>query len=287
MPCKKRSRRDLFQEQGTTGKQEHDRDATDGNSMAKKRTQQSTIRASESIADRKRRARRIIAALRKEYPKADCALTHRDPFQLLIATILSAQSTDETVNKVTPVLFSKYKTPAALGRAAAADVEAVIHSTGFFRQKAKSIREASRRIADDFGGKVPASMEDLVSLPGVARKTANVVLGTAFGDSAGVVVDTHVGRLAMRLALTVNGKDSKDAVRIERDLMEVVPQKQWTFLGHALIWHGRRVCSARKPACESCTLAKECPSAESFENTWSPRGKTATLGLGRGRRAKA
>lgn len=226
-----------------------------------------TLKPSTPIEDTKKRARKILAALRKLYPEADCALRHADPFQLLIATILSAQSTDVTVNKVTPVLFKKYKTARALAGAPRESVEEIVHATGFFRQKTKSIQGACRKIVDSFGGKVPGTMEELVTLPGVARKTANVVLGTAFGKNEGVVVDTHIGRLATRLALTWTSKDSKDAVKIERDLMEVLPRKDWTFAGHALIWHGRRVCPARKPDCENCTLARHCPSAGTFDKT--------------------
>ena len=218
----------------------------------------------ETTEARKKRTKKILAGLRKLYPEADCALTHHDPFQLLIATILSAQSTDETVNKVTPVLFKKYKTARALAGAPRESVEEIIHSTGFFRQKAKSVQGASQKIVDAFGGKVPKTMDELVTLPGVARKTANVVLGTGFGINEGIVVDTHIGRLATRLALTWTSKDTKDAVKIERDLMQVVPQKDWTFVGHTLIWHGRRVCPARKPDCDNCTLAKHCPSAGTF-----------------------
>ena len=183
----------------------------------------------------------------------------------MISTILSAQSTDETVNKVTPVLFKKYKTAKALADAPRESVEEIIHSTGFFRQKAKSVQGACRKIVDDFGGKVPDTMDELVTLPGVARKTANVVLGTGFGKNEGVVVDTHIGRLATRLGLTWTSRDTKDAVKIERDLMQIIPQKDWTLMGHALIWHGRRVCPARKPQCEECTLAKLCPSAGTFD----------------------
>jgi endonuclease-3 len=219
----------------------------------------------ESTSDKKKRAKSILTSLRKLYPKADCALQHVDPLQLLIATILSAQSTDETVNKVTPILFKRYKTAKALADAPRESIEEIIHSTGFFRQKAKNVQGACRKIVDDFGGKVPNNMDDLVTLPGVARKTANVVLGTAFGINEGFVVDTHIGRLTTRLALTWSSKDSKDAVKIERDLMEIFPQKEWTFLGHAIIWHGRRVCNARKPDCPSCTLAKHCPSAGTFD----------------------
>ena len=216
----------------------------------------------EKPEDRKKRAGRILKGLHRLYPQADCALGHDNPLQLLIATILSAQSTDETINKVTPVLFRKYKTPEALADVPLEEIEQVIRSTGFFRQKAKSIKGVCRKIIDEFDGEVPDSMEDLLTLPGVARKTANVVLGTAFGKNEGVVVDTHVGRLTTRLGLTWSSRDGKDAVRIERDLMEIIPKKEWTYLGHALIWHGRRVCSARKPDCPACTLAKECPSAE-------------------------
>ena len=233
--------------------------------MAKKKTKtaKTDIPARDEPVDaKKKRARRILTALRKLYPDADCALEHIDPLQLLIATILSAQSTDVNVNKVTPVLFKRYKTAKALADAPRDEVEEIIHSTGFFRQKAKSIQGACRKIMDDFGGKVPDTLDELITLPGVARKTANVVLGTAFGKNDGVVVDTHIGRLAVRLGLTWNGKDSKDAVKIERDLMQVLPRKDWTFAGHSLIWHGRRVCAARKPDCPGCRLAKLCPSAD-------------------------
>jgi endonuclease-3 len=199
--------------------------------------------------------------LHKLYPEAECALHHGSALQLLISTILSAQSTDENVNKVTPVLFKKYPTVEALANAKPADVEKVIKSTGFFRQKTKSVIGTCKAIVENFGGEVPDTMEDLTTLPGVARKTANVLLGTWFEKNVGVVVDTHIGRLSHRLDLTWTSKDSKDAVKIEQDLMQVIPQKEWTFIGHALIWHGRRVCSARKPACEACTLNKLCPSA--------------------------
>ncbi|MFQ5591038.1 MAG: endonuclease III [Phycisphaerae bacterium] len=221
-------------------------------------------RPAERIPDKKKRAKRILAVLRKLYPDAGCALRHTDPLQLLVATILSAQSTDETVNKVTPVLFGRYKTAKALASAPRARIEQIIHSTGFFRQKAKSVQGCCRTIVNDFDGEVPDNMEDLLTLPGVARKTANVVLGTAFGVNAGVVVDTHVGRLAERMALTWSAKDSKDAVKIERDLIELFPRRAWTFLGHSLIRHGRSVCRARKPACALCSLSRHCPSAFTF-----------------------
>lgn len=215
----------------------------------------------EEIEDTKKRFRKILTALKKLYPQADCALTHRDPLQLLIATILSAQSTDVTVNKVTPVLFKRFKTAKALAEAPSLEIEEIIHATGFFRQKTKSVQGACRKIVDDFKGEVPDTMDELLTLPGVARKTANVVLGTAFGKNEGVVVDTHIGRLATRLALTWTSKDAKDAVKIELDLMQIVPRKQWTYFGHALIWHGRKVCAARQPDCANCALARHCPTA--------------------------
>ncbi len=223
-------------------------------------------RIKESLEDRTKRAKKILTQLKKLYPVAECALIHKDPYQLLISTILSAQSTDETVNKVTPGLFKKYKTPSSLAKAPREQVEELIHSTGFFRQKAKSIQGTADKIAHEFGGQVPSNMEDLLTLPGVARKTANVVLGTGFGINDGFVVDTHIGRLATRLCLTWKSKDSKDAVKIERDLMQVIPRKSWTYMGHALIWHGRKVCPARKPKCDECKLVKLCPSAQSFED---------------------
>ncbi len=216
---------------------------------------------SETSAQKKNRMRRILSGLKKLYPQATCALRHEHPFQLLVATILSAQCTDEIVNKVTPVLFERYVTPVDLAGADPPDVESIIHSTGFFRQKTKSLLAASRKIVEEFDGRVPDTMDALLKLPGVARKTANVVLGTAFGKNEGVVVDTHVGRLATRLDFTWSAKNAKDAVKIERDLMEIVPRDEWTYLSHALIWHGRQVCFARKPNCAQCILADSCPSA--------------------------
>jgi endonuclease-3 len=220
--------------------------------------------AREPAAERAARARRILAGLKRLYPDADCALEHRSALELLVATILSAQSTDATVNKVTPGLFRRYPDARALAAAEAAELEDVIHATGFFRQKTRSILGASRRLVEAYGGEVPGRMEDLLTLPGVARKTANVILGTWFKKNEGIVVDTHVGRLAHRLDLTWSSRGEKDAVRIERDLVEIVPRKDWTFFGHALILHGRRVCSARKPDCAGCALARHCPSAHSF-----------------------
>lgn len=200
----------------------------------------------------------ILKGLKKLYPDAECALEHADPLQLLVSTILSAQCTDERVNQVTPVLFERCKTAKDFATIPTAELEEIIHSTGFFRSKAKSIQEACREIHEKHGGKVPDTMEELTKLRGVGRKTANVVLGSGFGKNEGVVVDTHVHRLSRRLGLTK--KD--DPIKIEADLMKKIPRKEWTLLSHRLIWHGRRVCNARKPKCPICTLAPVCPSAE-------------------------
>jgi len=227
----------------------------------------------ETVAERTKRSSKILTELKKVYPDADCALNHNSALKLLVATILSAQSTDETVNKVTPVLFAEFPTAKKLAAADPNVVESLIKSTGFFRQKTKSIIGACTQIVLDFGGQVPQAMDELIQLPGVARKTANVVLGTWFKKNEGVVVDTHVGRLAHRLGLTWTSKNDKDAIKIEQDLMQVLPQREWTYTAHALIWHGRRVCSARKPNCEACTLNKLCPSAFTI-NTNNIAGST-------------
>jgi endonuclease-3 len=199
----------------------------------------------------------IVDGLEALYPDAHCELDFETPFQLLVATILSAQTTDVRVNLVTPVLFKKYGTPAKLAAADARDVEKIIMSTGFYRNKTKSILGAARLIMEDFAGKVPQTMDELLTLPGVARKTANVVLGSAYGKNEGFVVDTHVMRLSQRLRLTRNTEPPK----IEPDLMAKLPRDKWTKLGHQLIWHGRRVCFARKPNCGECGIAPHCPSA--------------------------
>jgi endonuclease-3 len=199
----------------------------------------------------------IVDGLEELYPDAHCELNFETPFQLLIATILSAQTTDVRVNLVTPKLFAKYGTPQKLAAATNKEIEPIIQSTGFFRNKAKNILGAARVIMEDFDGVVPRTMDELLTLPGVARKTANVVLGSAFGINAGFVVDTHVTRLSQRLALT----KQLEPVKIERDLCDTLPRDKWTKLGHQLIWHGRRVCFARKPACHQCALAPHCPSA--------------------------
>ncbi len=218
-------------------------------------------RAGEPSLERIARARRVLQGLKVLYPDADCALHHQSALELLVATILSAQSTDANVNKVTPGVFARYPDARALAAADPAEFERLIHSTGFFRQKTKSILGAACRIVDVYGGSVPGTMEDLVTLPGVARKTANVILGTWFKKNEGIVVDTHVGRLAHRLGLTWSSKGEKDAVRIEEDLLKIVPRDDWTFFGHAMILHGRRVCGAKKPQCAACGLAGDCPSA--------------------------
>ena len=215
----------------------------------------------ESAAQRQARAMRLLAKLRAAYPDATCALHHDSALKLLVATILSAQCTDERVNQVTPGLFRLYPDARAFAAADQADLEAAIRSTGFFRNKAKSLRGAAQLIVGDFGGQVPETMEELLRLPGVARKTANCVLGTWYDKNEGIVVDTHVGRIAERLGLTPSAKNSKDAEKIERDLMELFPRETWTWLAHALIQHGRRICTARKPKCSECPLAADCPSA--------------------------
>src|ERR1700730_12831890 len=205
-----------------------------------------------------KRVRAILAKLDEAYPAVTCALEHENPFQLLIATILSAQTTDVRVNQVTVPLFQKYRKPEDFAYANPRDLEIEIRPTGFFRSKTKSIQGTSKKIVEEFSGEVPRTMEHLLTLPGVARKTANVVLGTAFGIASGVVVDTHVQRLAGRLDLTRN----TDPKKIEQDLMRIIPQDKWIIFAHQLIWHGRRVCQARKPRCMECNLEKICYSED-------------------------
>jgi endonuclease-3 len=209
----------------------------------------------ESLEQKKSRTAKIIAALKKAYPDAHCALNHKNPYELLVATILSAQCTDVRVNMVTPALFKKYPTPEALAKSSQSDVEKLIQSTGFFRAKATSIRTTASDIVAKHGGQVPQSMEKLTELRGVGRKTANVVLGNAFNQNIGVVVDTHVTRLSQRLALTTH----TDPVKIEQDLMKLVPQDDWTLISHLLISHGRAICIARKPRCKECPVLSLCP----------------------------
>jgi endonuclease-3 len=203
----------------------------------------------------KRRASRIVAALAKAYPDVTCALDHRNAYELLTATILSAQCTDKRVNQVTPVLFARYPDARALARAEPSEVEGLIYTTGFYRAKAKSLIGMAQRMVALHDGEVPRDLDAMTALPGVGRKTANVVLGTAFGLATGVVVDTHVKRLARRLGLTT----SSDPKFIERELMSIVPRKHWIDLSHRLIAHGRRVCVARRPRCGECSLAAICP----------------------------
>jgi len=213
--------------------------------------------ARESEADLRKRTRKILSTLDRLYPDAGCALNRRNPLQLLVDTILSAQCTDVQVNVVTKDLFRKYKTAEDYASVDREELEKDIHSTGFFRNKAKNIRASAKKIIEDFGGNVPDTMDELLTLPGVARKTANCVLGNAFGKNEGVVVDTHVQRLAGRLGFS----REKTPVKIEQDLMRLIPRRRWTGFSHQLIHHGRSCCTARKPDCPSCRLNKLCPSA--------------------------
>jgi endonuclease III len=212
------------------------------------------------IADIKQRTLAVAKRLKRAYPDAHCELEHSNAFELLIATILSAQCTDKRVNIVTADLFRKYRGPQDYLDVAQEELERDIHSTGFFRNKAKSIKGASRKLLEDFGGEIPHKMEELLALDGVARKTANVVLGNAFGIASGVVVDTHVARLSQRLGLS----EATTAEKIELDLQELVPKKHWIMFPHWLISHGRNICDARRPKCTECVLADTCPSYEIF-----------------------
>ena len=209
----------------------------------------------ETVKSRTARLEKIIADFQKTYPEAHCELDHRNPLELLIATILSAQCTDKRVNIVTRDLFKRYRSAADYAKAPPAELEQAIKTTGFFRHKARNLKAACRAIVEEHGGNVPQTMEELIQLGGVGRKTANVVLGNAFGINVGVVVDTHVARLAYRLGLT----KQKTPEKIERELMKLVPQQQWTLFSHWLIWHGRRRCFARKPDCTNCEVLRLCP----------------------------
>ncbi len=211
--------------------------------------------ASETREQRQRRALTILRRLQTAYPDAGCALRHSSPLELLVATILSAQCTDKQVNIVTPALFRKYRTAEAFARAPQNVLEKDVHSLGFFRNKARAIREACRRISQAYAGNVPDSMDDLLTLRGVARKTANVILGVWFNKATGIVVDTHVIRLSQRMGLTAHSNPDK----IERDLMALLPQSLWILAGHLLIFHGRRVCGARNPQHDICTVRDICP----------------------------
>lgn len=212
----------------------------------------------ESKPKKRQRTEEILQRLKEEYPDACCALDHRTPLQLLVSTILSAQCTDKRVNMVTPALFERFPDAASYAAGDLAELEEMIRTTGFYRNKAKSLQGLGQALQSDYDGEVPATMKELASLPGVGRKTANVVLGNAFGIDEGVVVDTHVGRLSNRLGLS----EQTNPVKIESDLMALVPQDDWTLWAHLLISHGREVCKARKPACADCVVADLCPAAE-------------------------
>src|SRR5256714_11287540 len=211
----------------------------------------------ETKSKKKERTEQIIKLLKRAHPDAHCALNHSNAFELLVATILSAQCTDERVNIVTADLFRKYRKPEDYLKVPETELQQDIRTTGFFRNKTRSIQGASRMLVEEFDGEVPNAMEELLQLPGVARKTANVVLGVAYGIAAGIVVDTHVTRLSRRLGLTKQA----DAVKIENDLMGLVPKKDWSIFSHLLIFHGRRICKARRPLCEECAVEKLCPSS--------------------------
>jgi endonuclease-3 len=212
------------------------------------------VKRPRTAAERRARVLEILKRLDKMYPGATCALHHRDPWELLVATILSAQCTDKRVNEVTPGLFAKYPTPQDFAAVRPEVLAQDIRSTGFFNNKAKSITGAAQKIVREFGGQVPKTMEEMLTIPGAARKTANVVLGTAYGIPSGIVVDTHVQRVAQRLDLTKN----TDPVKIERDLMEIIPKEKWILFSHQVILHGRALCVARKPKCAECDLNSIC-----------------------------
>jgi endonuclease-3 len=211
----------------------------------------------ESFDELKARTREVIRRLKRAYPGAKCSLNHSNPFELLVATILSAQCTDERVNIVTADLFRKYRRPEDYLKVPPRELEKDIQSTGFFRNKTKSIQGTARMLTEQYHGEVPHTMDELLELPGVARKTANVVLGNAFDIHAGVVVDTHVTRLSHRLGFT----QQKTAEKIELDLIEIVPKKDWVIFPHLMIYHGRKICKARNPLCEECVVEKQCPSS--------------------------
>jgi endonuclease-3 len=222
------------------------------------KTQAKPMRGKAGLApdrEKKAQAGRVVRRLKADYPGATCALENETPFELLVATILSAQCTDVRVNMVTPELFRRWPTAREMAGAPIKELEKVIQSTGFFRNKAKNIKAASQGLVDEYGGEVPRNMDQLVSLPGVGRKTANVVLGTAFGMATGVVVDTHVTRLSRRLGLTTHA----DATKIEQDLMQLLPKSEWVDFAHRMIHHGRQICIARKPKCPLCSMKTFCP----------------------------
>jgi endonuclease-3 len=212
------------------------------------------VKRPKTAAERKARVQKILDLLDRTYPNAACALRYRTPWELLVATILSAQCTDKRVNEVTPGLFAKYPTPADFAHVSQAELAQDVRSTGFFNNKSKALIGAARRVAGEFGGRVPRTMEEMLTIPGAARKTANVVLGTAYGIASGVVVDTHVQRVAARLDLTRN----TDPGKIEQDLMAILPEERWILFSHQVILHGRALCAARKPRCADCPLNPVC-----------------------------
>ena len=232
------------------------RAATHGTAKsAAPRTASKAKPSAASPAEKKKLAARVVRALAADYPDAECALVHRSAFELLVATILSAQCTDVRVNIVTKDLFRRWPTAAELARVPIGTLEKAIQSTGFFRNKAKSIKACCQELMEKYDGEVPREMDQLVALAGVGRKTANVVLGTAYGLATGVVVDTHVGRISRRLGLT----QESDAVKVEQDLMQLLPQGEWIDYSHRMIHHGRKICAARKPLCQQCSMEKSCP----------------------------
>lgn len=235
--------------------------ATSSKATAKKRPLAKKA-AKPKLKTSPERIAKIIAGLQKAYPGATCALVHQNAFQLLVATILSAQTTDVRVNMVTPELFRRFPTPAVMAKASLPELEELVRTTGFFRNKAKSISGAAKGVVERFGGKVPKTMDELLTLPGVARKTGNVVLGVAYGIAEGIVVDTHVLRLSRRLELTLNTEPKK----VEQDLVKIIPKDHWIDFSHELILHGRAICIARKPRCADCVIEKEC---DSNDKTWS------------------
>lgn len=223
--------------------------------MAKKQAARATAKNDDVFAERKKRARAVIRQLKKLFPLAECALNHDSAFQLLVATILSAQCTDERVNMATPELFQRYPDAAALTNSKQSDVEKIVRPLGFFRNKAKNIRAMAAKLVNDFDGQIPQDIDELITLPGVGRKTASVVLGTWYGIPSGVVVDTHVRRISNLLGLT----ESRNPEIIERDLMQILPKKEWIEYSHRIIHHGRQTCIARRPKCAECGLLKWCP----------------------------
>ncbi|MFN0205141.1 MAG: endonuclease III [Planctomycetota bacterium] len=231
------------------------------------RTKTKSANTTETQTQREARAKRIVEILHHHYGNAECELTFKNPFQLLVATILSAQCTDVRVNKVTPELFKKFPTSESITKSKPGEIEEIIKSTGFYNNKAKNIRGAAGIIVSKFNGEVPRTMDELLQLPGVARKTGNVVLSSAFGLTEGFVVDTHIQRLSRRLGFTKADAPEK----IEVDLCNLFPKTEWNFLSHAIIWHGRRICSARTPNCEHCPIAELCPSKNLAPDSWKKR----------------